>query len=283
MRIAIASGKGGTGKTTLAVNLALKAAESQNTMLLDLDVEEPNDRIFIQGEEVATNQITRAIPGWDQKACNLCGKCSVWCKYNAIIKLGETIMVLPQLCHSCYACSELCPVQALPMQQQPLGLIKHSKLGKLDFVESRLDIGLEQASPLIAQSLNYADTHFSEWKMQILDSPPGTACAMVSAIKTADYVILISEPTPFGLYDLTLAVETVRTLGLPFGVVINRDGIGGNDIYAYLEQEGITLLAKIPHQREIAELYSHGEILYRKIPAIDKALKQILGKVGSDL
>jgi len=262
MRIAIASGKGGTGKTTLAVNLALKAAETMSTMLIDLDVEEPNGGIFIQAEEYNHQEVTRAIPVWDQKACNLCGQCSTWCRYNAIIKLGDTIMVMPQLCHSCYACSELCPMQALPMQEQALGVIKHFKLGQLDFIESKLNVGLEQASPLIAQSLNYVDEHFADVSLQILDSPPGTACAMVSAVKTADYVILISEPTPFG--------------------VINRDGIGNNDIYEYLNQEQIPLLAKIPHQREIAELYSRGEILYRKIPAIDQALTQILSAIRSN-
>jgi MinD superfamily P-loop ATPase len=282
MRIAIASGKGGTGKTTLAVNLALKAAETMSTMLIDLDVEEPNGGIFIQAEEYNHQEVTRAIPVWDQKACNLCGQCSTWCRYNAIIKLGDTIMVMPQLCHSCYACSELCPMQALPMQEQALGVIKHFKLGQLDFIESKLNVGLEQASPLIAQSLNYVDEHFADVSLQILDSPPGTACAMVSAVKTADYVILISEPTPFGLYDLSLAVETVRQLKLPFAVVINRDGIGNNDIYEYLNQEQIPLLAKIPHQREIAELYSRGEILYRKIPAIDQALTQILSAIRSN-
>jgi MinD superfamily P-loop ATPase len=276
MRIAIASGKGGTGKTTLAVNLALKLAESKSTLLMDLDVEEPNSGIFIKGKEIATHKALRMVPRWDQQACSLCGKCPAHCRYNAVIRLGDYIMVLPELCHSCYACSELCPDNALPMQPEPLGTIRHLRQGNLDFVESRLDIGLEQASPLIAQALAYADTGFAEHEYQILDSPPGTSCAMISATKTADYAILISEPTPFGLYDLSLAVETMRHLGKPFGVVVNRWGIGNKDIIDYLEQEGITLLAKIPHSREIAIAYSRGDTLYRVFPEVNEALNRII-------
>ncbi|MCB5259156.1 MAG: ATP-binding protein [Candidatus Cloacimonetes bacterium] len=278
MRIAIASGKGGTGKTTLAVNLALYAAEEFPVLLMDLDVEEPNGGIFIKGSIHSKITAYRNIPHWEQEPCTLCGKCTTWCAYNALLKLGDTILVMPNLCHSCYACSELCPEHALPMQQESLGTIIHIKNGSLNFVESKLDIGLEQASPLISQSLEFANKNFKDIKLQILDSPPGTACAMVSAVKTADYVVLISEPTPFGLHDLKLAVETVRQLNLPFSVVINRDGIGNNDIYKYLEQEGIELLAKIPHSREIAEIYSRGEILYKKVPQLRAALDRILHK-----
>jgi len=283
MRIAIASGKGGTGKTTLAVNLALKLAESSTTLLMDLDVEEPNGGIFIEGQCIVTIDARRMVPFWQQNACNLCGKCPSLCRYNAIIKLGDYIMVMPELCHSCHACSELCPVNALPMQALPLGTLKHQSLGKLDFVESRLNIGLEQASPLISQALSYADKHFAGHDYQILDSPPGTSCAMISATKTADYAILITEPTPFGLYDLSLAVETMRHLGKPFGVVVNRWGIGNSEVLDYLKRESIPLLAKIPHAREIAIAYSQGEILYQAFPAVDEALNQIIKHIEAAL
>ncbi|MDY0337938.1 MAG: ATP-binding protein [Candidatus Cloacimonadaceae bacterium] len=276
MRIAIASGKGGTGKTTLAVNLALKLAEHHSTALMDLDVEEPNSGIFLSGLEIKNQRAVRMVPQWDQKSCSLCGKCPTHCRYNAVIRLGDYIMVLPELCHSCYACSELCPDNALPMQEQSLGQIRHLRSGNLDFVESRLDIGLEQASPLIGQALDYADSHFENHKYQILDSPPGTSCAMISATKTADYAILISEPTPFGLYDLSLAVETMRHLEIDFGVVVNRWGIGNSDILDYLDKEHITLLAKIPHNREIAKSYSQGEILYQSFPEVDQAISKII-------
>ena len=277
MRIAIASGKGGTGKTTLAVNLALYAAEFEPVLLMDLDVEEPNGSIFVEGEVQSETAIYRNVPQWDQGACTLCGKCTSWCAYNALLKLGDTILVMPNLCHSCFACSELCPVQALPMAQESMGKLLHLQKGKLNFVETKLDIGLEQASPLIAESLRFADKHFQNTGMQILDSPPGTACAMISAVKTADFVVLISEPTPFGLHDLKLAVETIRQLNIPFGVVVNRDGIGNDDIYEYLQQEDIVLLARIPHQRRIAELYSQGRLLYKEVEEIRTALQNILG------
>jgi MinD superfamily P-loop ATPase len=280
MRLAIASGKGGTGKTTLAVNLAMKAKEKQSCLLVDLDVEEPNGGIFVQGDLVAEHEARRAIPDWDAAACTLCGKCPSWCLYNALIKLGDTILVMPNLCHSCYACSEMCPASALAMKPDSLGTITHRRFEGLDFVESRLEIGLEQASPLISQSLAYIDEHLEKHDLQILDSPPGTACAMVSAVKQADFVILISEPTPFGLHDLKLAVQTVRELGIPFGAVINRDGIGNDEIYGYLKEEKIPLLAKIPHQRRIAELYSQGAMLYKEIAEIDEALEDILSYIG---
>ncbi len=275
MRIAIASGKGGTGKTTLAVNLALKLSESHSTALLDLDVEEPNGGIFIQGKEMHKRTAKRMIPKWDQNLCSLCGKCPAFCRYNAIIRLGDYILVMPELCHSCYACSELCPDNALPMVAEPLGTLRHIRQNKLDFVESRLEIGLEQSAPLISQSIAFADESFSDYDYQILDSPPGTSCSMIAAVKTADFSILVSEPTPFGLHDLSLAVETMRHLDKPFGVVINRWGIGNDEILRYLDQEAIPLLAKIPHDRAIAAAYSAGEILYQKFPAVNEALDEI--------
>lgn len=279
MRIAIASGKGGTGKTTLAVNLAHYLAGERGVLLMDLDVEEPNGSIFIDAPQQSETQLFRKVPRWDQKTCTLCGLCTKVCAYNALLKLGDTILVMPNLCHSCYACSELCPESALPMQPESLGFLRYHAQGNLHFVESKLDIGLEQASPLIAQSLAYAADKFAAIDLQILDSPPGTACAMVSTVKTADYVILVSEPTPFGLHDLKLAVETVRQLDIEFGVVINRDGIGTDDIYRYLEEDKIELLARIPHSREIAELYSGGKLLYPQVPQLKQALDEILEKI----
>ncbi len=279
MRLAIASGKGGTGKTTLAVNLALKASTMMKTVLADLDVEEPNGAIFVGGELQNEKTVYRHTPDWDQEKCTLCGKCTSWCAYNALIKLGDIILVMPNLCHSCYACSELCPDNALPMVASPLGTIKQYQRDELHFTESRLVIGLEQAAPLIGQSLNYLDENYNDYDLQILDSPPGTACSMLEAVRSADFVILVTEPTPFGLHDLKLAVETVRQLKLPFAVVINRDGIGNDDLDKYLKAEGIDIWARIPHQREIAELYSRGEILYDKVPVVDSALDEILKKM----
>lgn len=276
MRVAIASGKGGTGKTTLAVNLAMRAAESAKVLLMDLDVEEPNSGVFIKGELLDQQRMFRMVPHWDKETCNQCGKCPALCNYKAILKLGERILVLPELCHSCYACSELCPTGALPMQPEPLGMLRSYELGNLSFVESKLDIGVEMASPLISQSINHADKNYSACSYQFLDCPPGTSCSVISATKTADYVILITEPTPFGLYDLSLAVDTMRHLGKPFAVVVNRYGIGNDDVFAYCETEHIPVWASIPNQRRIAELYSKGEVLNEVVPEISEAMDKIL-------
>lgn len=276
MRIAIASGKGGTGKTTLAVNLAMKASEQQSILLMDLDVEEPNSGIFIHADIVEEHQMFRLVPQWNKNICSSCGKCVSLCRYNALLKLGDQILVLPDLCHGCHACSELCPENALPMVNVPLGSLKHFRKASLDFVESKLDVGVEQAAPLIAKSIDLADEVFYDKDFQIVDCPPGTSCAMISATKTADYVILVTEPTPFGLYDLTLAIDTMKHLEKPFGVVVNRYGIGNDDVFKYLESESIPLLAAIPNQRKIAELYSKGKLLYPAVSEVEDALENIL-------
>jgi len=275
MRIAIASGKGGTGKTTLSTNLSAYLAEQEKVVLVDLDVEEPNSGLFIRGELIATESKFKMVPEWKEDSCTLCGLCHEVCNFNAVIQLGTQILVFPQLCHGCYACSELCPVSSLPMIQQKTGELKLYEKGNLFFVESRLDVGEEQAVPLIAQTIEYIEKHFSDIRFKIFDSPPGTSCPVIEATKDSDFVILVTEPTPFGLHDLKLAVETIRSLNKPFGVVLNRYGIGNNDVLDYCNKEEIPLLAKIPNNRKIAELYSQGELLYKKIPEMAQALKNI--------
>ncbi|MBP7310012.1 MAG: ATP-binding protein [Candidatus Cloacimonetes bacterium] len=279
MKIAIASGKGGTGKTTLAVNLALRAAETQATLLIDLDVEEPNSGLFLSGSPQREERRYRQVPFWDKASCTLCGKCTEVCHYNAVLKLGDRIMVLPELCHSCYACSELCPTKALPMQDSELGWLRVYRQGGLSFIESKLDIGVEMASPLINQTLAYAAENYPDAGLQLRDCPPGTSCSVINATKDADLVILVTEPTPFGLHDLSLAVNTMRHLKKPLAVVINRVGIGNDDVFKYCETQGIPIWAAFKHQREIAEIYSRGEIIYTQVPEfrdeLDKILKEI--------
>ncbi len=276
MKIAIASGKGGTGKTTLSTNLAAYLAEKQEVVLVDLDVEEPNSGLFIKAELVRQEDKFNMIPEWNPDACILCGNCQEVCNFHAVLKLGEQIMVFPELCHSCYACSELCPTNSLPMVPQKMGELKHFKNKSLSFIESRLEIGQEQAVPLISQTNKYVDTHFSEQVIKLFDSPPGTSCPVIEATKDAEFVILVTEPTPFGLHDLTLAVETMRELKKNFGVVINRHGIGNDDVEKYCSTENIPLLAKIPNDRKIAELYSRGELLYKKIPEVKEQLDLLI-------
>ena len=190
-------------------------------------------------------------------------------------------MVFPELCHGCYACSELCPMDALPMKKKKMGELRHYVKGNLSFIESKLDIGEEQAVPLIAQTLDYIDKHFSEDIIKIYDSPPGTSCPVIEATKNADFIILVTEPTPFGLHDLKLAVETVRALKNDFAIVINRFGIGDNNVEKYCKSENIPIIAKIPNQRKIAELYSEGKLLYSEIPEVKRELEKILKFLNS--
>jgi len=275
MKISIASGKGGTGKTTLSTNLASFLAEREHVVLVDLDVEEPNSGLFINAELFLKKEKFKNIPEWVEDRCTLCGICQDVCNFHAVIHLGKMIMVFPELCHSCFACSELCPDSALPMIQQKMGVLRYYKLSKLDFVESRLDIGQEQAVTLISQTLDYVEKHFSEDTLKLYDSPPGTSCPVIEATKDADFIILVTEPTPFGLHDLKLAVNTMRELKKEIGVVVNRYGIGNDDVLEYCKTEGIEVLAKIPNDRRIAELYSKGELVYNKIPEFRQQMEFI--------
>ncbi len=275
VKIAIASGKGGTGKTTLATNLAVYLSGDRNIILADLDVEEPNSGLFIRAEKIYQETRYKMIPGWVENACTFCGICQDVCNFNAILNLGTQILIYPELCHSCYACSELCPTEALPMQKQRMGVLTHYKNGKIDFVESRLDIGQEQAVPLIDQTLKYIDTLPDNDSIVILDSPPGTSCPVIEATKDADKVILVTEPTPFGLHDLRLAVETMKILNKDFVVVLNRYGIGNKGVEEYCEENDIRIIATISDSRQVAELYSSGELVYDKVTAFRDSLDRI--------
>jgi len=202
---------------------------------------------------------------------------------HAVIKLGEQIMVFPQLCHSCFACSDLCPTQSLPMKKVKMGELKYYSTNNFDFIESRLDIGEEQAVPLIKQTLKYIEKHYNNNYIKIYDSPPGTSCPVIEATKSADYVILITEPTPFGYNDVILAIDTMKQLNKKIGIVINRYGIGNDKIIDYCKNENIPILAKIPNNRQIAELYSRGELIYDKVPEVRAELEKIKQFIFSNI
>jgi len=277
--IAIASGKGGTGKTTLSVNLAKIIASKSGfnkVIVCDLDVEEPNSGLFLKGELIYQEEKFRMIPQWDDQRCTLCKRCANICEFNALAFIGISVLVFPELCHSCYACSELCPEDALPMVKHRMGELKHYKIDDtLEFIESRLDIGVEQAVPLISATREYARAQADENTLILYDAPPGTSCPVIEAVKNTNNSMLITEPTPFGLHDLSLAVETMNELKQPFGVVINRSNNYDYLIEDYCSNNKIKLIGKIPFMRDAAVAYSKGELMVDSIPEIRDAIGTI--------
>jgi len=281
MKITFASGKGGTGKTTVATNLTSYLANmGKDVVLADLDVEEPNSALFIQGQLIKSQISNKMIPKWEEENCTLCGKCAEVCNFNAIVAMPQEILVFPELCHSCYACSELCPTSSLPMTPSRIGEIKEFKADNFTLVEGRLDLGQEMAVPLIAQTISYVDKNFSD-SIKILDAPPGTSCPVIEASRGSDFVILITESTPFGLNDLTLAVETMKVLKQSFGVIINRYGIGDNGVEEYCKNENIPIVTKIKNDKEVAKLYSNGKFIYPEIVHFKDSLDEIITFMGA--
>jgi len=264
MKIVISSGRGGTGKTTLSTNLASYWAETTGVVLVDLDVEEPNSGLFINGELIRKETKYKMVPEWNRDKCTQNGICKEVCNYGAIIRLASEVIVFPELCHSCYACVELCPNKSFKMIAQRIGELSHFAIANLNFIESRLNIGEEQAVPLIKQTKKYVEDNFDHNIIKIFDSPPGTSCPVIETVKDADLVILITEPTPFGLHDLKIAIETIQIMKKDMGVVINRWGIGDNNVELYCKNNDIPIIAKFPNSRAVAELYSKGELIYPK-------------------
>jgi MinD superfamily P-loop ATPase len=260
MIISIASGKGGTGKTTVATNLALSL--ESGVRLLDCDVEEPNAHLFIRPviEEVKT--ITTPVPEVDMRKCNLCGKCNEICQFKAIVVIGETVLPFHELCHSCGGCIKVCPEDAISEVGRELGVIEYGHRDGLEFVHGRLRIGEAMSPPLIRRVREYA----RPGRLTIIDAPPGTSCPVIASMKGADFVLLVTEPTPFGLHDLKLAVGAVNILGIPCGLVINRSDIGNDEVRSYARSEDIPVLMEIPFDRRIAEAYSRGQMIVEVMP-----------------
>ncbi|MCT4600070.1 MAG: ATP-binding protein [Marinifilaceae bacterium] len=279
MILAIASGKGGTGKTTLSTNLASYISEKQKVTLADLDVEEPNSGLFLDVEKDLEKDMFKKIPEWKESECILCGKCQEWCKFNCIQVLGDEVMIFPEFCHTCHMCVDLCPGSALSFKDVRMGRLSKSHKGNLTFVESRLNIGEEQAVSLISQTIDYTENYADEDELIIIDAPPGAACPVMEVVDKSDFVILVTEPTPFGLSDLKIAVETMRVLNREFAVVINRYGIGNDDVITYCKAENIDILAKINNDRKLAELYSKGNLLYKHSENLREQLDLIIEKL----
>jgi MinD superfamily P-loop ATPase len=255
MRIAIASGKGGTGKTTVAVNLAFTAARAGFEVHLgDCDVEEPNAHLFLDPDLGPAAEVRVPVPVIDPDRCHHCGACAGICEFNAIACLPDRTMVFPDLCHGCGGCWLVCPHGAVTQSERILGEVASGKAGEFSFTQGVLRVGETLVPPLIAAVKQRANG--APWV--ILDAPPGTTCPVVATMKDADYVVLVTEPTPFGLHDLALAVKLARGLGRPCGVVVNRAQPGRNLIENYCAREGLRLLARIPFRREVAAACAEG-------------------------
>ncbi len=271
MKISVASGKGGTGKTTVALNLALSLRSTgKRVHLMDCDVEEPDTHLFLKTKIERTQNVNLLIPEVDMEKCTLCGECARACEFNAIAVIGKKVMVFPELCHGCNLCGVVCPVNAISEKPHTIGVIEQGKASALsgeerakgdpdsgleiDFTIGRLNIGEPMATPVIREEKKLTITD----AVNIIDSPPGTSCPVIESIHSTDFAVLVTEPTPFGLYDLKLAVGVVRELGVPFGVVVNRSDIGDAGVTDYCKKEGIPVLMEIPFERKIAELYSRG-------------------------
>ena len=257
-RIAIASGKGGTGKTTVAVNLAVALARrGESVTYSDLDVEAPNGAIFLTPDTHWNDEVTVPVPQFDPAACKACGRCRDICAFNAIVQVHDRILFFPELCHNCGGCALICPNDAITEKPHTLGTIRGGASGDIGFMDGNMHIGQARSTPIIRALVGRLP--FSRWN--ILDCPPGTSCPVVASVQEADYVVMVTEPTPFGLHDLDMAVRMTGTLGLPCGVVINRDGTGCSGVESYCKENDLPILARIPFDRNVAERYSRGEVL----------------------
>jgi MinD superfamily P-loop ATPase len=274
MILAMASGKGGTGKTTVAVNLA--AAMARPVRLLDCDVEEPNCHVFLAAGIEICESVGVPIPVVDEDACTACGECAEICQYNAIVSLKTKPLVFPELCHGCGGCALVCPEDAITEEDREVGVVETGRAGPIAFVQGRMNLGEPMAPPLIRAVKRYVRPD----EINLLDCPPGTACPMITAVRGADFVVLVTEPTPFGLHDLRLAVETVRLLGIPFGVIVNRVGVGDDRVHRYCAEEGVPVLMEIPDDRRIAEAYSRGELAIDAADGLREAFVRLFETVS---
>ncbi|MCJ7810438.1 MAG: ATP-binding protein [Desulfobulbaceae bacterium] len=273
MIISVASGKGGTGKTTVSTNLAVSV--DQPVQLLDCDVEEPNAHLFIHPSFHKSETIWTPVPEVDEKKCTLWKKCSDICQFKAIVVIGKTVLPFHEMCHSCGGCMEVCPENAITEIGRELGVIEMGARNGLEFIHGRLRIGEAMSPPLIRAVRAQAKKD----RLTIIDAPPGTSCPVIAAMKGADFVLLVTEPTPFGLHDLILAVEAVKILGIPSGLVINRSDLGDDRVRDYAREEGLPILMEIPFDRRIAVAYSTGELLVDVLPEYREQFRNLHDRI----
>lgn len=279
MNIAIASGKGGTGKTFVSTNLFwVIQSLGLPVSLVDCDAEEPNVTQFISGYHFDTREVTHKVPVIDIANCKFCGKCHEYCHYNAIVYLPDLlfVQVVEDLCHSCGACLTACKHGAVSEYDKTLGSLSSSYLNTFsEVIEGRTEIGVYAPVPVIKKAI--AGTEVKH--LNILDAPPGTSCPFVATVENADFVVLVTEPTPFGLHDLELSVETLQCMKKSFGVVINREGFGDASVHNWLKENDIPLLLSIPFHKEIAKIYASGELLVKKKPEYRELFVQLFNRI----
>ena len=275
MIISVASGKGGTGKTLVATSLALSLKEKYRVQLLDCDVEEPNDHVFLKPVFTHKEAASVPIPEVDEDRCTYCGRCAEVCAYNAIAVVKQKVLIFPDLCHGCGACSYLCPEKAISEKANEIGVIEKGYADSIDFVQGRLAIGKAMAPPIIRKVKELIDND----RVAIVDASPGTSCPVMEAVKDSDFCLLVTEPTPFGLNDLILAVEAVRQLGIDCGVVLNRVGVGDSKTEEYCRKENIPIMLTIPLDTEIAYLYSRGITLVEGMPQWKNKFLELFDKI----
>jgi len=271
MIISIASGKGGTGKTLVATSLALSLANEGSVQLLDCDVEEPNTHILLKPSFSHRQTVSIPVPELDEEKCSYCGKCGEVCAYNAIAVFPKHVLIFPELCHGCGACSYLCPEEALTEVNREVGIVEIGKSNGIEFAHGKLTIGEAMSTPLIRE----VKKHINQERVAIIDVAPGTSCPVVESVKDSDFCLLVTEPTPFGLNDLALAVDMVNKLEIPCGVVINRDGAGDSKVEEYCLRQGVPILLRIPLDIEIARLYSRGITLLEGMPQWQEAFVEL--------
>jgi len=273
MIISVASGKGGTGKTTVATNLA-RAIDGE-VQLVDCDVEEPNCHLFLHPELASSQEVCVKVPRVDAARCTYCGECARMCRFSAIVVVRHHVLTFPELCHGCGGCSRVCDQGAISETDRPLGMVERGSAGSIRFIHGRLNVAEAMSPPLIKAVRAIAQ----EDGLVIIDSPPGTSCPVIASVKGSDFCVLVTEPTPFGLNDLDLAVQVVEHLGIPKGVVINRADVGDDEVKRYLEAQGIPLLMEIPEDRRIAEAYSRGEMLIDVFPEYRVRFQGLLSRI----
>ncbi|QSX04988.1 ATP-binding protein [Sedimentibacter sp. zth1] len=272
LTIAVLSGKGGTGKTFVSVNLA---ASAKNATYLDCDVEEPNGHIFLKPVNIKTKEVFKTLPTFDKEKCIGCRKCIDFCRFNAIAFIKETPQVFNEICHSCGGCKFVCPVGAIGETTKCVGTIQSGTTNDINVVTGMLNLGEASGVKVISEVLKNS----SDNNINIIDCPPGSACTVMESVQTADYCVLVVEPTIFGIHNFKMVYELVTLLGKPCGVVINKYTEEVNELTSFCSENNIEILTKIPYNKEIGQINAQGSLAYEKDKNTKNTFDNLLNKV----